>query len=275
MEVFNWRKTNSPIILALALVICAVIFRDVNCQMTTLRGDTNSQGVHNFQQTNNSSTSVNNEQITESTESSILSYNSSFPQTSKVVCVSEDAMKNKDTVKLKLQLKTKSNCEKNKEKIESSPELLCVDQKLEIYQMDNTDEMIITGKCLEGDPKGMTEKFENDNIKDKVGIKKAELVLLERPQIVLISVLISGLLLAVLLFAAYILQTRHTEAKGACLAEDLFQVDEPNQGNTLLSAAPLPQQEPIEKPTSNGESLESTPTNGHSATQAPVADSEM
>lgn len=40
--------------------------------------------------------------------------------------------------------------EKNKEKIESSPELLCVDQKLEIYQMDNTDEMIITGKCLEG-----------------------------------------------------------------------------------------------------------------------------
>lgn len=52
-------------------------------------------------------------------------------------------------------------------------------------------------------------------------------------------------------------------------------MDEPNQGNTLLSAAPLPQQEPIEKPTSNGESLESTPTNGHSATQAPVADSEM
>lgn len=55
----------------------------------------------------------------------------------------------------------------------------------------------------------------------------------------------------------------------------MFQVDEQNQGNTLLSVAPLPPQEPVEKPSSNGESLESPPTNGHSATQTPVADSEM
>lgn len=58
-------------------------------------------------------------------------------------------------------------------------------------------------------------------------------------------------------------------------AEELFQVDEQNQGNTLLSVAPLPPQEPVEKLTRNGESLDSPPTNGHSATQTPVADSEM
>ncbi|KAF5905653.1 hematopoietic progenitor cell antigen CD34-like, partial [Clarias magur] len=213
MEVFNWRKTNSPIILALATVICAVIFRDVNCQMnnSTRRDNisSTSKGVESSQQIGLIP------EISGSTESSISSNNSSFPQTSNVVCVNETAVRNKDAVKLIL--KTKSNCENNKKKIESSPELLCTGDQLKIYQMDNTNEMIITGKCVEGDGKRMIEKFDNDNIKDKVGISKAELVLVRRTQIVLISVLISGLLLAVLLLAAYILQTCHTEAKGACL----------------------------------------------------------
>ncbi len=58
-------------------------------------------------------------------------------------------------------------------------------------------------------------------------------------------------------------------------AEDSFQVDQENQGNTLLSVAPLPQQEPLDKPIINGESPESPPTNGHSATQTQVADTPM
>lgn len=59
-----------------------------------------------------------------------------------------------------------------------------------------------------------------------------------------------------------------------------FQVDEENQANTLVSVAPLPQ-EPLDKPTVNGESppengTNATPTtNGQSATQNPVADTEM
>ncbi|KAL0191585.1 hypothetical protein M9458_014283, partial [Cirrhinus mrigala] len=53
---------------------------------------------------------------------------------------------------------------------------------------------------------------------------------------------------------------------------DSFQVDQENQGNTLLSVAPLPQQEPLDKPIVNGESPESPSTNGHSATQTQVAD---
>lgn len=59
-----------------------------------------------------------------------------------------------------------------------------------------------------------------------------------------------------------------------------FQVDEENQANTLVSVAPLPQ-EPLDKPTVNGESPPENgtnpapTTNGHSATQTPVADTEM
>ena len=59
-----------------------------------------------------------------------------------------------------------------------------------------------------------------------------------------------------------------------------FQVDEENQANTLVSVAPLPQ-EPLDKPATNGESppengTNAAPTtNGHSATQTPVADTEM
>ncbi|MEQ2203748.1 hypothetical protein XENOCAPTIV_003069, partial [Xenoophorus captivus] len=59
-----------------------------------------------------------------------------------------------------------------------------------------------------------------------------------------------------------------------------FQVDEENQANTLVSVAPL-HQEPADKPSANGESppengTNSTPTtNGHSANQTPVADTEM
>lgn len=59
-----------------------------------------------------------------------------------------------------------------------------------------------------------------------------------------------------------------------------YQVDEENQANTLVSVAPLPQ-EPVDKPTTNGESPPengtgtSPTTNGHSASQTPVADTEM
>lgn len=56
-------------------------------------------------------------------------------------------------------------------------------------------------------------------------------------------------------------------------------MDEENQANTLVSVAPLPQQEAIDKPTPNGESPpdngtnQAPTTNGHS--QTPVADTEM
>ncbi|KAB5584067.1 hypothetical protein PHYPO_G00103170 [Pangasianodon hypophthalmus] len=318
MEVFNWKKTNCHTILALASVMCTIIFRGVTCQENAIistspsiskesipivkanvRGDaipptppvpgagspqhavdfpslTDSSPTVDEEQTTESSTGAkpNDMHITSSPQHIITAADSSLAETSKVVCVDEAAVRDKDAVKLKL--KTVSSCEENKAKIQSILEHLCGDSsKLEIYQKDHTNEMIISGECVEGDAKGMTDKFDNDNIRDKVGVVEANPILVNHSQIVLISILITGLLLAVLLIAAYILKTRHSEAKGARLAEELFQVDEQNQGNTLLSVVPLPPQEPVEKPTSNGESLDSPPTNGHSATQTPVADSEM
>lgn len=64
-------------------------------------------------------------------------------------------------------------------------------------------------------------------------------------------------------------------------AEEAHPVDQENQGNTLVSVAPLnPPAETQEKPSANGESPEAAktqeppPTNGHSTT-ANTADTEM
>lgn len=58
-------------------------------------------------------------------------------------------------------------------------------------------------------------------------------------------------------------------------AEDSYMADEENQGNTLVSVAPLNPPENLEKPSLNGESLEvvktqnpPTSTNGHSTAKA-------
>lgn len=60
-------------------------------------------------------------------------------------------------------------------------------------------------------------------------------------------------------------------------AEDAYPVDEENQGNTLVSVAPLNPLETQEKP-ANGDSQEAAktqppPTNGHSTTK--TADTEL
>lgn len=64
---------------------------------------------------------------------------------------------------------------------------------------------------------------------------------------------------------------------GVCFsqAEESYMADEDNQGNTLVSVAPLNPPESQEKPSQNGESLEVVKTqnplaatNGHSTTKA-------
>lgn len=195
-----------------------------------------------------------------------------------VVCVSKEAVQDKNAVNLKL--KSSSNCEDTKVKIESVLQELCgEDCKLEIFQEDNTDEIIVSGKYVEADVTGMANKFNNDNIKDKTDVEEAVPRWGKNSKLVLVSLLLTGLLLAALLVAGYYLKTHRKNSKGVRLAES-FQVDEENQANTLVSVAPLPQ-EPVDKPTVNGESPPENgtnpapTTNGHSATQTPVADTEM
>ncbi|XP_029948496.1 hematopoietic progenitor cell antigen CD34 isoform X2 [Salarias fasciatus] len=195
-----------------------------------------------------------------------------------VTCVSKEAVQDKNAVNLNL--KEPSTCENTRKKIQSVLRELCgEDCKLEIYQEDNSDEIIVSGKYVEADVAGMANKFNNDNIKDKTNVKEAAPRWGKNSKLVLVSLLLAGLLLAALLVAGYYLKTHRKNSKGVRLAES-FQVDEENQANTLVSVAPLPQ-EPLDKPTVNGESppengTNPTPTtNGHSAAQSPVADTEM
>ncbi|XP_077054154.1 uncharacterized protein LOC143706289 [Siphateles boraxobius] len=190
-----------------------------------------------------------------------------------VVCVDKIPERYKYDVLLKL--KASSTCEETKARIQSVLEHLCgEDCKLEIYQKDNTAEVMVYGDSIEADPEEMAGKFNNDNITDKVEVDEAVSRVGQRSKIVLISLLITGLLLAALLIAGYLLKTHRGQSKGLRLAEDSFQVDQDNQGNTLLSVAPLPQQEPLDKPIINGDSPDSM-TNGQSATQTQVADTPM
>ncbi|XP_040889795.1 hematopoietic progenitor cell antigen CD34 [Toxotes jaculatrix] len=193
-----------------------------------------------------------------------------------VVCVSKEAVQDKNAVSLKL--KTISSCKDTKVKIESVLQELCgEDCKLDIYQEDNSDEILVSGKYVEADVAGMANKFNNDNIKDKTDVEEAVPRWGKNSKLVLVSLLLAGLLLAALLVAGYYLKTHRKNSKGVRLAES-FQVDEENQANTLVSVAPLPQ-EPLDKPTANGESPPENgtnpapTTNGHS--QTPVADTEM
>ncbi|KAG9269131.1 hematopoietic progenitor cell antigen CD34-like [Astyanax mexicanus] len=99
---------------------------------------------------------------------------------------------------------------------------------------------------------------------------------------VFVSLLVTGLVVAAALIGAYLWKNnRRTNSKGMKLANESVMADEENQGNTLVSVAPLnPPQEPQEKPSLNGESQEAVKpqnppaaTNGHSATK--TADTEL
>ncbi|KAM6947978.1 hematopoietic progenitor cell antigen CD34 [Lycodopsis pacificus] len=195
-----------------------------------------------------------------------------------VVCVSKEAVQDKNAVNLKL--KASSNCKDTKVKLESVLQELCgEDCKLDIYQEDDSDQILVSGKYVEDDVAGMADKFNNDNIKDKTDVEAAVPRWGKKSKLVLVSLLLTGLLLAALLVAGYYLKTHRKSSKGVRLAES-FQVDEENQANTLVSVAPLPQ-EPLDKLPVNGESPPENgtnpapTTNGHSASQTPVADTEM
>ncbi|KAM6980865.1 uncharacterized protein FYW47_000635 [Aplochiton taeniatus] len=198
---------------------------------------------------------------------------------SDVICVTKGAVQDRDAVSLKLT--ALSNCEQTRQKIQSVLDDLCgEDCKLEVFQEDNTNEILITGPYIQADTEGMAMKFNNDNIKDKMGVEEAVPRWGKKSKMVLVSLLLTGLLLAALMVAGYYLKThRGKNAKGVRLA-DSFQVDEENQANTLVSVAPLHPQEALDKPVINGESppesgSQPAPPNGPPAPQTPVADTQM
>ncbi|XP_026224797.1 protein STRUBBELIG-RECEPTOR FAMILY 3 [Anabas testudineus] len=98
---------------------------------------------------------------------------------------------------------------------------------------------------------------------------------------VFVGILVTGLLAALAIIVGYFKCQRRSDTKGEKLAEEAYPVDQENQGNTLVSVAPLnPPPENQEKPSINGESTEPAKTepppasnNGHST--AKTADTEL
>ncbi|KAJ8360386.1 hypothetical protein SKAU_G00169110 [Synaphobranchus kaupii] len=197
-----------------------------------------------------------------------------------IQCVDKDALKDRDAVKL--ELKGISSCEDTKAKLKELLGDICgEDCDIKIFQEESSSQIIVSGEDIEADAKGMAGKFSSEGIKDKLGVVEAAPRWGKHPPTVLVSLLLTGLLLAALLIGGYCLRNHRSQpTKGTKLAEESFPVDEENQGNTLVSVAPLHPQEPQEKPSANGESpegvkIEAPPTNGHSTAKSPVADTEL
>ncbi|XP_029478262.2 hematopoietic progenitor cell antigen CD34 isoform X2 [Oncorhynchus nerka] len=190
-----------------------------------------------------------------------------------VECVDKEAVKDKDTVKVELSSET--SCSVTKRIMEDSA--WCTgDCNLKLFQEENSNTLVLTRS--NGGVKDLSESLNSQDIKGQLGVVNAAPQWSKHSSTVLVSLLISGLLLAAALIGGYCLKKhcRHN-AKGMRLAEDAYPVDEENQGNTLVSVAPLNPLETREKP-ANGDSQEAAktqppPTNGHST--ANLADTEL
>ncbi|XP_018580795.1 uncharacterized protein LOC108918198 [Scleropages formosus] len=198
-----------------------------------------------------------------------------------IVCVDKEKISNRDAVKLNL--KFKSSCEDTINRMAGIIRHLCrEDCKLEIFQEEDSDQVLVSGKTVEANAKSMATKFEKEDVKNKLRVKEAAPYWGKHNPAVLVSLLVAGLLLAALLIGGYVLKNHHgRNAKAMKLADESFQVDVESQGNTLVSVAPLPQEpQPPEKPSINGESPDGgksqpPPTNGHQGPKTPVADTEL
>ncbi|KAG5835417.1 hypothetical protein ANANG_G00243750 [Anguilla anguilla] len=191
-----------------------------------------------------------------------------------IQCVDKEALKDRDAVKL--MLKDASSCEETKAKFKELMGDLCgSDCDIKIYQEDSSAQVIVSG---EADANGMVNKFNSPGIKEKLGVVEASPRWGKHPPTVLVALLLTGLLLAALLIGGYCLRNhRSQQAKGSKL--EPFPVDQENQGNTLVSVAPLHPQEPQDKPSANGESPEGVKTEAPDqrplSRQVPVADTEL
>ncbi|XP_041701677.1 uncharacterized protein LOC121538013 isoform X1 [Coregonus clupeaformis] len=190
-----------------------------------------------------------------------------------VECVDKEAVKDKDAVKVELLSKT--TCSETKRILEDSA--WCTgDCNLQVFQEENSNTLVLTRAY--GGVKELSESLISESIKGQLGVVEAAPQLGTHSPIVLVSLLITGLLLAAALIGCYCIKNnRGHNAKGMRLAEEAYPVDEENQGNTLVSVAPLNPPETLEKP-ANGDSQEAAktqppPTNGHSTTK--TADTEL
>ncbi|KAK1152795.1 hematopoietic progenitor cell antigen CD34-like isoform X1 [Acipenser oxyrinchus oxyrinchus] len=203
-----------------------------------------------------------------------------------VHCVRKEDIQDKDAIQL--ELKKETTCEEFMLSILNVKHKLCNDDSdcsIAIYQKPRSKNILISSSKITENPKDMASYFNDEKVKDQLGLMTAAPHWRKHSPSVLVSLVITGLLLAALLIGGYCYKKRMTGSSKErdWSNEDLYQVESDNQDGTLVSVAPctpVPQgspaltghaghrQEPA--PTSN-----TTTTNGHSAKQAPVADTEL
>ncbi|XP_022053820.2 uncharacterized protein cd34 [Acanthochromis polyacanthus] len=188
-----------------------------------------------------------------------------------VTCVGEDH--GPETKAVEAVVDTK-DCEETKLIIQQNPAAWCNKEtcQLEVFQDGNK----VSVTSSDADERILRSALHSKNLKDKLGLQETK----SSNYSVFVGILITGLLAALALTLGYFKCQRRPDTKGVKLAEEAYPVDQENQGNTLVSVAPLnPPPETPEKPSVNGESPEaaktqpSPPTNGHSTTK--TADTEL
>lgn len=201
------------------------------------------------------------------------------PEPISVKCVSQDEVK--DTPVVKIELASPTDCEAIKAVVE---EEICKGREVcKIFIAQEGEMVTLSGKTVEENVGEVLQSLTEGQLKEKLGVLEATPVA-KKSSNVLVAILVTGLLLAAALIAGYIwLNRRRGNGKGMRLAEDSYPVDEENQGNTLVSVAPLNPPEPQEKPSINGgeapadgvKTQAPAATNGHSTAKTPVADTEL
>ncbi|CAL8256067.1 unnamed protein product [Gadus morhua 'NCC'] len=193
---------------------------------------------------------------------------------------------------------TTSTCEETMEALRAAPAAWCAAEvcRLDVSQDGNS----ILVASPDATPSVIKAALQGEKIKEMLGVSGVESSSSGPGASVFVGVLLTGLLVAAGLIGGYCFKNRRTPGdKGTRLAEEAYPVDVENQGNTLVSVAPLnppPEtQEPAEtteipepkepaevpeKPIENGEAPEEVkvdpppPTNGTS-TAAKTADTEL
>nr|XP_061828065.1 uncharacterized protein LOC133614236 [Nerophis lumbriciformis] len=193
-----------------------------------------------------------------------------------VECVGKEDIEESRAVKAVV---TTTDCEYTKRLIESSNVRCHTDScHIKVYQEGNNVQMVRN----DARPHTLVEALQGE-WKNELGVANVEAPSSSSSsnRSVFVGILITGLLVAAAIVGAYCKCQRRTDSKGVKLAEETYPVDLENQGNTLVSVAPLnPTTEGQEKANAvNGESPEADkieappPTNGHSA--AKTADTEL
>ncbi|XP_042348424.1 uncharacterized protein si:dkey-261h17.1 [Plectropomus leopardus] len=191
-----------------------------------------------------------------------------------VTCVGEKDIPEGSAVKAEL---ATTDCEATRRIILANPADWCPKDNcnLKIFQNDNEVQVASDDANLAT----LAGALQSEQLKEKLGATKV--VAPKSPDSsVFVGILVTGLLAALAIAIGYFKCQRRPDAKGVRLAEEAYPVDQENQGNTLVSVAPLnPPPETPEKPSVNGESLEADktqpppPTNGTSTTK--TADTEL